>query len=32
MLMDWYYDPVYAAMLTEWNAYVSPVPAGGEIV
>ena len=22
----------YAAMLTEWNAYVSPVPAGGEIV
>ena len=32
MLMDWYYDPTYAAMLTEWNAYVSPVPAGGEIV
>jgi spermidine/putrescine transport system substrate-binding protein len=32
MLMDWYYDPRYAAMLTEWNAYVSPVPAGGEIV
>lgn len=32
MLMDWYYDPKYAAMLTEWNAYVSPVPAGGEIV
>ncbi|MCI0632709.1 MAG: spermidine/putrescine ABC transporter substrate-binding protein [Actinobacteria bacterium] len=32
MLMDWYYDPRYAAMLTEWNAYVSPVPAAGEIV
>jgi len=32
MLMDWYYDPVYAAMLTEWNAYISPVPSGGEIV
>ena len=32
MLMDWYYDPQFAAMLTEWNAYVSPVPAGGEIV
>jgi spermidine/putrescine transport system substrate-binding protein len=32
MLMDWYYDPIYAAMLTEWNIYVSPVPAGGEIV
>ena len=32
MLMDWYYDPKYAAMLTEWNAYVSPVPSGGEIV
>ena len=32
MLMDWYYQPEYAAMLTEWNAYVSPVPAGGEIV
>jgi spermidine/putrescine transport system substrate-binding protein len=32
MLMDWYYDPQYAAMLTEWNAYVSPVPAGGEVV
>ncbi len=32
MVMDWYYDPEFAAMLTEWNAYVSPVPAGGEIV
>jgi spermidine/putrescine transport system substrate-binding protein len=32
MVMDWYYDPVYAAMLTEFNAYVSPVPAAGEIV
>jgi spermidine/putrescine transport system substrate-binding protein len=32
MLMDWYYQPQYAAMLTEWNAYVSPVPAAGEIV
>ena len=32
MVMDWYYDPQYAAMLTEWNAYVSPVPAGGDIV
>ena len=32
MLMDWYYDPKYAAMLTEWNIYVSPVPGGQEIV
>ena len=32
MLMDWYYKPDIAARLTEWNAYVSPVPAGGEIV
>lgn len=31
-LMDYYYQPEPAAMLTEWNAYVSPVPAGGEIV
>ena len=31
-VMDWYYQPDIAAMLTEWNAYVSPVPAGGEIV
>ena len=31
-LMDHYYKPEIAAMLTEWNAYVSPVPAGGEIV
>ncbi len=32
MVMDHYYDPENAALLTEWNAYVSPVPAGGEIV
>jgi spermidine/putrescine transport system substrate-binding protein len=32
MVMDHYYKPEIAAMLTEWNAYVSPVPAGGEIV
>ena len=32
MLMDWYYKPEIAALLTEWNAYVSPVPGGGEIV
>jgi spermidine/putrescine transport system substrate-binding protein len=32
MVMDHYYQPDIAAMLTEWNAYVSPVPAGGEIV
>ncbi len=32
MVMDWYYQPEFAAMLTEWNAYVSPVPAGGDIV
>ena len=32
MLMDWYYDPKYAAMLTEWNIYVSPVPGGRDIV
>jgi spermidine/putrescine transport system substrate-binding protein len=31
-LMDHYYKPEVAALLTEWNAYVSPVPAGGEIV
>lgn len=31
-VMDWYYKPDIAAQLTEWNAYVSPVPAGGEIV
>jgi spermidine/putrescine transport system substrate-binding protein len=30
--MDWYYRPDMAALLTEWNAYVSPVPAAGEIV
>ncbi|HYF10731.1 MAG TPA: spermidine/putrescine ABC transporter substrate-binding protein [Actinomycetota bacterium] len=32
MVMDHYYKPEIAAMLTEWNAYVSPVPAGGELV
>jgi spermidine/putrescine transport system substrate-binding protein len=32
MVMDWYYQPDIAALLTEWNAYVSPVPAGGELV
>jgi spermidine/putrescine transport system substrate-binding protein len=32
MLMDHYYKPEIAAMLTEWNAYVSPVPAGGDLV
>jgi spermidine/putrescine transport system substrate-binding protein len=31
-VMDWYYQPDIAAALTEWNAFVSPVPAGGEIV
>jgi spermidine/putrescine transport system substrate-binding protein len=31
-VMDHYYQPDIAAMLTEWNAYVSPVPAGGDIV
>jgi spermidine/putrescine transport system substrate-binding protein len=31
-VMDWYYQPEMAALLTEWNAYVSPVPAGGDIV
>ena len=31
-VMDHYYKPEIAAMLTEWNAYVSPVPAGGELV
>jgi spermidine/putrescine transport system substrate-binding protein len=30
--MDWYYKPEIAAQLTEWNAYVSPVPAGTDIV
>ena len=32
MVMDWYYKPEIAALLTEWNAYVSPVPEGGGIV
>jgi spermidine/putrescine transport system substrate-binding protein len=32
MLMDWYYKPEIAADITEYNNYVSPVPAGGEIV
>jgi spermidine/putrescine transport system substrate-binding protein len=31
-VMDHYYRPDMAALLTEWNAYVSPVPAGGDIV
>jgi spermidine/putrescine transport system substrate-binding protein len=31
-VMDHYYKPEIAAMLTEWNAYVSPAPAGGELV
>jgi spermidine/putrescine transport system substrate-binding protein len=31
-LMDWYYQPDMAAKLTEFNAYVTPVPAGGDIV
>lgn len=30
--MDWYYRPDMAAALTEWNVYLSPVPAGGDIV
>lgn len=30
--MDWFYKPEIAAQVTEWNAYVSPVPAGTEIV
>jgi spermidine/putrescine transport system substrate-binding protein len=32
MVMDHYYDPEMAALLTEWNAYVSPVPAAREVV
>ncbi len=32
MLMDWYYKPDIAAQLTEWNNYVSPVPAGKQII
>jgi spermidine/putrescine transport system substrate-binding protein len=31
-VMDHYYRPDMAALLTEWNAYVSPVPAAGDIV
>jgi spermidine/putrescine transport system substrate-binding protein len=31
-VMDHYYKPEIAALLTEWNAYVSPVPAAGDIV
>jgi spermidine/putrescine transport system substrate-binding protein len=32
MVMDWYYDPEIAAALTEYNNYVSPVPAGQALV
>jgi spermidine/putrescine transport system substrate-binding protein len=31
-VMDWYYDPEIAAALTEYNNYVSPVPAGRDLV
>jgi spermidine/putrescine transport system substrate-binding protein len=32
MLMDHYYDPQVAALLTEYNNYVGPVPAAKAIV
>jgi len=32
MVMDWYYKPDIAAALTEYNNYVSPVPAGRDLV
>jgi spermidine/putrescine transport system substrate-binding protein len=32
MLMDHYYDPQVAALLTEYNNYVGPVPAAKDIV
>ena len=31
-LMDFYYQPDIAAMVTEWVNYVSPVPAAAEVV
>jgi spermidine/putrescine transport system substrate-binding protein len=31
-VMDHYYRPDMAALLTEWNAFVSPVPVAGDIV
>ena len=32
MLMDFYYQPKVAAMVTEWVNYVSPVPAAAKVV
>jgi spermidine/putrescine transport system substrate-binding protein len=32
MLMDFYYQPKIAAMVTEYNNYVSPVPAAQQAV
>jgi spermidine/putrescine transport system substrate-binding protein len=32
MVMDWYYQPDMAALLTEYNNYVGPVPAAKDIV
>ncbi len=32
MLMDWYFQPDIAAALTEYNNYVSPVPAARDLV
>ncbi len=32
LLMDFYYQPTIAAMVTEWVNYISPVPAAAAIV
>jgi spermidine/putrescine transport system substrate-binding protein len=31
-VMDWYYDPKVASMVTEWVFYMSPVPATKELM
>jgi spermidine/putrescine transport system substrate-binding protein len=31
-LMDFYYDPEVATMVTEWVQYMSPVPATQELM
>jgi spermidine/putrescine transport system substrate-binding protein len=31
-LMDFVYDPVIAAMITEWVAYITPVPSARDVI
>jgi spermidine/putrescine transport system substrate-binding protein len=31
-LIDFYYDPAHAAMLTEWVNYITPVPACKDVI